>query len=109
MNGKVPMAGSQNPFVRLGGSPAPARADVPALKDAVRDVLGLGAEDAIVIQELACAEPGCPPVETVIGVLSAGAPARRWTLHQPVSGLTAEAIRAALTEGEHRRPEPGHP
>jgi hypothetical protein len=38
-------------------------------------------------------------VETVIGVLSAGAPARRWTLHQPLSAVTAEAIRAALAAG----------
>jgi hypothetical protein len=104
MNGKVPMTSSQNPLIRLAGTRAAARADLPALKAAVRDVLGLDDEPAIVIQELACAEPGCPPVETVIGVLSAGAPARRWTLHQPVSGLTAEAIRAALADGEHQRP-----
>ena len=100
MNGKVPMTSSRNPLVRPAGSPDTVRAGVPALKAAVRDVLGLGDEHAIVIQELTCAEPGCPPVETVIGVLAAGAPARRWTLHQPLSGLTAEAVRSALTEGD---------
>ena len=93
------MPGSQHPLVRVAGPRAAARADVPALKTAVREALGLSDEDAIVIQELACAEPGCPPVETVIGVLSAGAPARRWTLHQPLSAVTAEAIRAALAAG----------
>lgn len=96
------MSNSQNPLVRLPGVPATARADVPALKDAVRNVLGLDAGHTIVIQELACAEPGCPPVETVIGVLSGGKPARRWILYQPLSSLTAGAIRAALTENGHR-------
>ena len=100
------MTSSRSPFIRSAGfSPAGARAEVPALKAAVRDVLGLGEEHAVVIQELACAEPGCPPVETVIGVLAAGGPARRWTLHQPLSSLTAEAVRSALTEGDtgHRQ------
>jgi hypothetical protein len=100
MNGKVPVTSSRNPLIRPAGLPDHARAGVPALKAAVRDVLGLGDEHAIVIQELACAEPGCPPVETVIGVLAAGRPARRWTLHQPLSGLTAGAVRSALTEGD---------
>jgi hypothetical protein len=106
-NGTVSMSNSQNPLVRLPGVPATARADaaradVPALKDAVRNVLGLDAGHTIVIQEFACAEPGCPPVETVIGVLSGGKPARRWILYQPLSSLTAGAIRAALTENGHR-------
>ena len=100
MNGKVPMTSSRNPLIRPAGSPGAVRAGVPALKAAVRDVLGLGDEDAIVIQELACAEPGCPPMETVIGVLTAGRPARRWALHQPLSALTAEAVRSALIEGD---------
>jgi hypothetical protein len=97
---KAPVTSSRNPLIRPAGSPDAVRAGVPALKAAVRDVLGLGDEHAIVIQELTCAEPGCPPVETVIGVLAAGRPARRWTLHQPLSGLTAEAVRSALTEGD---------
>ena len=92
------MTSPRNPLIRPAGSPDAVRAGVPALKAVVRDVLGLGEEHAIVIQELTCAEPGCPPVETVIGVLTAGRPARRWTLHQPLSGLTTDAIRAALTE-----------
>ena len=100
MNGKVPVTSSRNPLIRPAGSPGAVRAGVPALKAAVRDALGLGDEHAIVIQELTCAEPGCPPVETVIGVLTAGGPARRWTLHQPLSALTAEVVRSALTEGD---------
>jgi hypothetical protein len=68
----------------------------------VRDTLQLGSEHTVVVQQLACAEAGCPPVETVVAVLSGGAPARRWTLHQPLSDLTADAVRAALIEGGHQ-------
>jgi hypothetical protein len=90
-------------LVRPAGQPATAvRADTAALKAVVRDTLQLGAEHTVVIQQLACAEPGCPPVETVIAVLSATGAARRWTLHQPLADLSAGALRSALIEGEHQ-------
>lgn len=97
------MSGPRIRLVRPAGQPtAGARSDTAALKAVVRDTLQLGAEHTVVIQQLDCAEPGCPPVETVVAVLSAGVPARRWTLHQPLTDLTAEAVRTALTEGEHQ-------
>jgi hypothetical protein len=97
------MTDSNTRLVRPAGQPRAAdRADTGALKAVVRDTLHLDADHTIVVQQLACAEPGCPPVETVIAVLSATAPAQRWTLHQPLSDLTADALRAALTQGEHQ-------
>ena len=89
-------------LVRLPGQPAAPRADTAALKAVVRDALHLDAEHTVVIQQLACAEPDCPPVETIIAVLAAGEAARRWTLHQPLADITAEAIRTVLIEGEHQ-------
>jgi hypothetical protein len=90
-------------LVRPPGRPwATGRTDTAALKTVVRDTLQLRADHTIVIQQLACAEPGCPPVETVIAVLTEGEPARRWTLHQPLSDLTPDNLRAALTQGEHQ-------
>ena len=96
------MTDPKTPLVRPAGQPTAVRSDTAALKAAVRDALRLDAGHTVVIQQLACAEPGCPPVETIIAVLCAGAQARRWTLHQPLAQLSAEAIRAALTEGEHQ-------
>ncbi|WP_462203678.1 metal ABC transporter permease [Frankia sp. CcWB3] len=94
-NPTTPLAG---PAGRPDGT---GRANAAALKAVVRDMLLLDDSHTVVIQQLACAEPGCPPVETVIAVLSAGAPTRRWTLHQPMAELTAESVRAALSpEGE---------
>lgn len=48
------------------------------------------------IRQLACSEPGCPPLETVVAVLPMHGPARRWTLHQPAGQITEDDLRAAL-------------
>jgi hypothetical protein len=48
------------------------------------------------IRQLACTEPGCPPVETVVAVLAPDGPARRWTLHSPVDQITSDDLRAIL-------------
>jgi hypothetical protein len=85
-------------------NPVPSRsagADTPALKAVVRDVLGLDGRHTVMVQQLACAEPGCPPVETVVAVLATGEVPRRWTIHKPLSDVTANDIRAALTERDH--------
>ncbi|WP_030609344.1 hypothetical protein [Streptomyces sclerotialus] len=79
----------------LGSRPQPSP-KVRELKEAVRALLGLDDDTAVVIRELACTEPGCPPLETVIAVLPMDAPARRWTLHHPVEQVTEEILRSAL-------------
>jgi hypothetical protein len=49
----------------------------------------------IMVTELACSEPGCPPVETVIALLGPGEP-RRWKVHKPVADLTEDDVRDLL-------------
>ncbi|MGW4070503.1 hypothetical protein [Nocardia grenadensis] len=73
------------------------------VKDAVRSQLVLDDDTAVVVRQLDCREPGCPPVETVIAVLPAGGPARRWTAHRPVAEITEDDVRdllAATPEGD---------
>jgi hypothetical protein len=73
---------------------APARrAATRALKQLVHDLLGLEDEAVVMVTELQCAEPGCPPVETVIAVLRVGA-RRELKLHKPI----VEVTRADLVE-----------
>ncbi|MEV0089482.1 hypothetical protein [Saccharopolyspora sp. NPDC050642] len=83
--------------------PDPGRADrAGEIAELVRAALGLPADAAVTVQELACAEPGCPPIETKIAVLDE--PPRRWTIHARVSEVDDEAVRAILTnrpEGEN--------
>jgi hypothetical protein len=64
--------------------PDPNRADrAGEIAKLVRATLGLRENSAVTVQELACAEPGCPPIETKIAVLDQ--PRRSWTLHTPMS------------------------
>jgi hypothetical protein len=78
------------------GRPGTSRSHGSALKRVVRDALDLDERHTVVVQKLACAEPGCPSVETVIAVLCADAPPRRWTVHQPLAELTHDTVRAAV-------------
>jgi hypothetical protein len=82
--------------------PLPARPprrppQLSALKQAVRHLLGVDDDTTVMVQQLTCAEPGCPPLETVIAVLPPDGPARRWTLHRPAEQVTEDDLRALLT------------
>lgn len=90
-----------NLFSTSGWGAGTPQADTGALKDVMREVLELSEDHAIVIQELACTEPGCPPVETVLAVLAKGEPSRKWTIHAPLVDVTPDQIRSALTSGGH--------
>lgn len=66
------------------------------LRQSVRRLLGLDDDTAVVIRQLACAEPGCPPLETVIAVLPMNGQAHRWTLHTTAEEITEDDLRTAL-------------
>ncbi|MEU6352419.1 hypothetical protein ABZ896_24360 [Streptomyces sp. NPDC047072] len=79
-----------------GFGPSTPTPHLRELKETVRTLLGLDDDTAVVIRRLACTEPGCPPLETVVAVLPMNGPARRWTLHQPADEITEDDLRAAL-------------
>lgn len=90
------MAGLVNPGGRAALPRKAPAAHLGTLKDTVRGALSLGADGAVLVQQLACTEPGCPPVETVVAVLTA--PRRSWKFHGPAANLTAARLREALIE-----------
>jgi hypothetical protein len=63
----------------------------------VRITLGLPEDIAVTVQQLACREPGCPPIETVIAVLAV--PPQRWTLHRPLAEIDDDVVISLLTHG----------
>ncbi|MFF2809147.1 hypothetical protein ACFVT2_18570 [Streptomyces sp. NPDC058000] len=71
------------------------------LKGAVRALLGLDDDTAVIIRQLICGEVGCPPLETVVEVRSMDGEAHRWTLHRSAEQLTENELRATLL---HHRP-----
>lgn len=78
-----------------GTGPRPDRTASARVKAWVAAALGPDDERTILVTELACTEPGCPPVETVIALLQEGEP-QRWKLHKPVATVTEHDVRTAL-------------
>lgn len=64
-------------------------------------VFGLEEGTPMTVAELRCAEPGCPPVETVVAILGAPGSPRQWKVHKPISEVTFEDVeRLAVSEDE---------
>lgn len=72
--------------------PAPER--IAAVKVWVGELFGLSDSATVVVTELACREPGCPPLETVIAVLDGAGGQWKRSLHKGVSEVTREDIAA---------------
>ena len=70
-------------------------------KAVLRPALDLSEADALSVNEIACADPGCPDVETVVLVMRAGEPTRALRFRGPLDDLDAEAARI-LAEEERR-------
>ncbi|MEM9135475.1 MAG: hypothetical protein AAF962_26460 [Actinomycetota bacterium] len=52
-------------------------------------------ETTVLVTELACTEPGCPPLETVIGLLGADGQVQH-KLHKPLAEVTQADVEGAL-------------
>ena len=59
------------------------------IKQALREALSLSDDMTVTVTELACLEEGCPPVETVIGLLRPDAPQLQRKLHKPMDAVDA--------------------
>lgn len=74
----------------------PVPAHTLAIKQWTRDFLRLDDDAVVTVTELACADPGCPLLETVIAVFEEGR-TRKWKLHRPRAAVTKIMIQQALT------------
>ena len=80
--------------------PAPGRAGM--VKGWVTGRLGLTEADLVTIAELACHEPGCPPVETVVTVHRADGGRRDWRVHKALAEIEETDVQKALAEEDGR-------
>lgn len=67
-------------------------------KALLRPALALSEADALSVNEIACADPGCPDRETVVLVMRAGEPTRALRFRGPVDDLGADAARELAAE-----------
>lgn len=68
------------------------------VKEAVIAALVLSEADAVSVNEIACADPGCPDVETVILVMRAGQRTIAFKIQRPLDEVAASDIAALRAE-----------
>lgn len=64
------------------------------LKEWASSLLSPPAETTIMITELRCSEPGCPPVETVIALLNRTSGIQQYKVPKPLQEVTRDDIAA---------------
>lgn len=75
--------------IRLPGVARRDPGDSARVRALVRNIIG--DEVRILVTELACTEPGCPPTETVIALMHPGSP-QQFKIHKPLARVAEEDV-----------------
>ncbi|MCC0805675.1 hypothetical protein FPV16_05455 [Methylobacterium sp. W2] len=79
-------------------------ADAARLKGELRLGLGLGENDVLAVNEIACGEPGCADRETIVLVMRVGEPTRALRIARSMDAVEGEDIvRLGAEEDAMRR------
>lgn len=68
------------------------RAAISRVKQFVRDRFRLVEEDVVMVNELECALPGCPPLETVIAFWTEDGQRRHYKIFKPVAEVVEDDL-----------------
>ena len=71
-------------------------AEAERVKALARAEFGLSPEDGVTASEIACADPGCPDVETVFLIMRAGQPTRAVKVSKKMADVGRDDLAAAL-------------
>jgi hypothetical protein len=64
----------------------------PLIKEWVKSVFQLDESITVMVTELQCTEPGCPPLETVIAIMDRPGMPRQYKLHKAIAEVTLADI-----------------
>ena len=78
------------------GLPKPDRQAVERVKELARSTLQVSPDTAFAVNEIACNDPGCPGIETVILVMEPGQKTRALKVPKPLDEVVEHDILAAL-------------
>jgi hypothetical protein len=78
------------------GLPKPDKQAVDRVKDLARAALRVSPDTAFAVNEIACTDPGCPGVETVILVMEPGRKTRALKVAKPLDEVMEQDILKAL-------------
>jgi hypothetical protein len=81
----------------LRGRRKPDSEAAARIKDKVRLILGLPESVAISVNEIVCADPACPGMETVILVMQPGRKTVAFKVQSSMEAMSDEALTAAVT------------
>ncbi len=83
---------------RFPGGPRPDAESISRIKDWARASLRAGKETAFVVNEIACTDPACAGVETVILVMAPGRRTAAAKVGKTLAEVTEQDVRQALSE-----------
>ena len=78
------------------GLPKADKAAIDRVKDMARAALPVSPETAFAVNEIACNDPGCPGIETIILVMEPGRKTRALKVAKPLDEVMEQDIVAAL-------------
>jgi len=70
-----------------------------AVKGWVAEAFVLPEGTTVMVTELACTEPGCPPIETVVAILDGPGSTRQFKVHKPIAEVDASDISGLARPG----------
>ena len=62
------------------------------VRDWTRERFGLGASASVLVAEVACAVPGCPPIETAVAFWTQGDRRHHFQVFKPVADVTEDDL-----------------
>lgn len=77
-----------------------------ALKARLIAALALGPEDALAVNAIACADPGCSDLETVVLVMRVGEPTRALKIRRAIAAVDPADVADVVAEERRLRGEP---
>jgi hypothetical protein len=78
------------------GLPKPDKQALDRVKDLARAALRVSPDTAFAVNEIACTDPGCPGIETVILVMEPGRKTRALKVAKPLDEVMEQDILKAL-------------
>jgi hypothetical protein len=87
----------------FGARPQANMAAINQIKQWVAAAFDLADDVTIMVTELRCSEPGCPPLETVIAVLRPGQAPIQHKLHKAAVDVTEYDVAGLVHRAPHRQ------
>ena len=78
----------------FGNSEKPNPAQTALVRSWVTSTLPIQENGNVMIKQMECSEEGCPPVETIIAILSDQGGPKQWKIHKPISQVTEQDIQS---------------